>query len=229
MEFSGEAIKYLSMASRLTMANMVIEAGGKNGIFEPDEITINYVKSRAKRPYRIYKSDPEANYKEVKEYDVSKIFPQVAIPHSPSNVRDVRELGKIQIDQVVIGSCTNGHLEDLRIAARILRGKKISPNLRLLIFPATQEIYHQALKEGLIEIFLKAGAVVSPPTCGPCLGGHMGVLAQGEKALATTNRNFRGRMGHSQSEVYLSNPAVAAASAIKGKIVHPEEVIRKRN
>lgn len=227
MEFSGETIKSLPMASRFTMANMAVEAGGKNGIFEPDEITIKYIKSRAKRPYKIYRSDLEANYKDVREYNVSKIFPQVAIPHSPSNVKDVRELGRIEIDQVVIGSCTNGHLDDLRVSAKILKGRKVSPNIRLLIFPATQDIYRQALKEGLIEIFLKAGAVVSPPTCGPCLGGHMGVLAEGERALATTNRNFRGRMGHSQSEVYLSNPAVAAASAIKGRIVHPEEVLKK--
>lgn len=227
MEFTGEAVKSLSMASRFTMANMAVEAGGKNGIFEPDDITIKYIRSKAKRPYRIFRSDPEASYKEVREYNVSKIFPQVAIPHSPSNVKDVRELGKIEIDQVVIGSCTNGHLEDLRVSAKILKGRKVSPNIRLLIFPATQDIYQQALKEGLIEIFLKAGAVVSPPTCGPCLGGHMGVLAEGERALATTNRNFRGRMGHSQSEVFLSNPAVAAASAIKGRIVHPDEVLRK--
>lgn len=227
MEFTGEAVKSLSMASRFTMANMAVEAGGKNGIFEPDDITIKYIRSKAKRPYRIFRSDPEASYKEVREYNVSKIFPQVAIPHSPSNVKDVRELGRIEIDQVVIGSCTNGHLEDLRVSAKILKGRKVSPNIRLLIFPATQDIYQQALKEGLIEIFLKAGAVVSPPTCGPCLGGHMGVLAEGERALATTNRNFRGRMGHSQSEVFLSNPAVAAASAIKGRIVHPDEVLRK--
>lgn len=227
MEFSGETIKSLPMSSRFTMANMAVEAGGKNGIFEPDEITIKYIRSRAKRPYRIYKSDLGANYKEIREYDVSKIFPQVAIPHSPSNVKDVRDIGRIEIDQVVIGSCTNGHLDDLRVAAKILKGKKVSSNIRLLIFPATQDIYRQALKEGLIETFLKAGAVVSPPTCGPCLGGHMGVLAEGERALATTNRNFRGRMGHSQSEVYLSGPAVAAASAIKGRIVHPNEVLKK--
>lgn len=226
MEFSGETIKHLSMASRFTIANMAVEAGAKNGIFEADEVTIRYVKSRAKRPYKVYRSDPRASYKEIYEYDVSKIFPQVAIPHSPSNVKDVREVGKIYIDQVVIGSCTNGHLDDLRIAAKILKGKKISPSLRLLIFPATHDIYHQALKEGLIDIFINAGAIVSPPTCGPCLGGHMGVLAEGERALATTNRNFRGRMGHSNSEVYLSNPAVAAASAIKGRIVHPEEVLK---
>jgi 3-isopropylmalate/(R)-2-methylmalate dehydratase large subunit len=227
MEFCGEAIKTLPMASRLTMANMAIEAGGKNGIIEPDEITLEYVKPRALRPYRLYRSDPDAHYAEVREYDVSKIQPQVALPHIPSNVKNVREVGKIEIDQVVIGSCTNGHLDDLRVAARVLKGKKIAPSLRLIVIPATQEIYRQALREGLFEIFLSAGAVISTPTCGPCLGGYMGVLAEGERALATTNRNFRGRMGHARSEVYLSNPAVAAASAVKGRICHPEEVIKK--
>ena len=209
------------------MANMAVEAGGKSGIFEPDEITLHYVKARAKRPYRLYRSDQEARYAEVREFNASKINPQVALPHIPSNVKDVREVGKIEIDQVVIGSCTNGRLDDLRVAARILKGKKIAPSLRLIVIPATQEIYHQALKEGLFEIFLSAGAVISPPTCGPCLGGYMGVLAEGERALATTNRNFRGRMGHAQSEVYLSSPAVAAASAVKGRICHPEEVIKE--
>ena len=226
MEFSGEAIQNLPMASRFTMANMAIEAGAKNGIIEPDEITFQFVKPRAKRSYRIYRSDPEARYAEVREYNVSKISPQVALPHIPSNVKDVREIGKVEIDQVVIGSCTNGHLDDLRVAAKILKGKKIAPSLRLIIIPATQGIYHQAMKEGLLEIFLSAGAVISPPTCGPCLGGHMGVLAGGERALATTNRNFRGRMGHAESEVYLSSPAVAAASSIRGRICHPEEIIK---
>jgi 3-isopropylmalate/(R)-2-methylmalate dehydratase large subunit len=159
---------------------------------------------------------------------VSKIYPQVALPHLPSKVKDVREVGRIEIDQVVIGSCTNGHLDDLRVAARVLKGKKIASSLRLIVIPATQEIYHQALKEGLIEIFLTAGSVISPPTCGPCLGGHMGILAKGEKALTTTNRNFRGRMGHAESEIYLSNPAVAAASAVKGTICHPEEVLGRK-
>jgi 3-isopropylmalate/(R)-2-methylmalate dehydratase large subunit len=226
MEFSGEAIQNLSMASRFTMANMAIEAGAKNGIIAPDEITLQFVKPRAKRPYRIHRSDPEARYAKVREYNVSKISPQVALPHIPSNVKDVREIGKVEIDQVVIGSCTNGHLDDLRVAAKILKGKKIAPSLRLIIIPATQEIYHQAMREGLFEIFLSAGAVISPPTCGPCLGGHMGVLAGGERALATTNRNFRGRMGHAESEVYLSSPAVAAASSIRGRICHPEEIIK---
>jgi len=228
MEFCGEAIQTLSMASRFTMANMAIEAGGKNGIIEPDKITLNYIKSRAKRPYRIYRSDQEAHYSDVREYDVSKIHPQVALPHIPSNVKDVREVGKIEIDQVVIGSCTNGHLDDLRVAAKILKGKKIASSLRLIVIPATPEIYRQSLKEGLIEIFLSSGAVVSPPTCGPCLGGYMGVLAGGERALATTNRNFRGRMGHTESEIYLSSPAIAAASAIKGRICHPEEVMARQ-
>jgi 3-isopropylmalate/(R)-2-methylmalate dehydratase large subunit len=227
MEFSGEAIRNLSMASRFTMANMAIEAGGKNGIIEPDEITLRFVKPRAKRPYRIYRSDRDARYADIKEYDVSSIFPQVALPHIPSNAKDVREIGKIEIDQVVIGSCTNGHLDDLRVAAKVLKGRKVARSLRLIIIPATPEIYRQALKEGLFDVFLSAGAVISPPTCGPCLGGHMGILAGGERALATTNRNFRGRMGHAQSEVYLSNPAVAAASAVKGVICHPEEVVRK--
>ena len=216
------------MASRLTMANMAIEAGGKNGIIEPDRITLDYVKKRAKRPYRIYQSDEGAHYAEVRVYEASKIYPQVALPHLPSNVKDVREVGKIEIDQVVIGSCTNGHLDDLRVAAKILKGKKIASSLRLIVIPATPTIYRQALKEGLFDIFLSAGAVISPPTCGPCLGGYMGVLAAGERSLATTNRNFRGRMGHARSEVYLSSPAVAAASAVKGRICHPEEVLKKR-
>jgi aconitase B len=170
----------------------------------------------------------QKHYAEVREYNASKIHPQVALPHIPSTVKDVREMGKIEIDQVIIGSCTNGHLDDLRVAAKILKGRKTAPSLRLIIIPATPEIYHQALREGLFEIFLSAGAVISPPTCGPCLGGHMGVLAEGEKALATTNRNFRGRMGHAQSEVYLSSPAVAAASAIRGRICHPEEVLARQ-
>jgi 3-isopropylmalate/(R)-2-methylmalate dehydratase large subunit len=227
MEFHGETIRTLSMASRFTMANMAIEAGGKNGIFEPDEATLKFVKSRAKRPFQIYRSDPDATYAKVHEYDASTIHPQVSLPHIPSNSKDVRKIGKVEIDQVVIGSCTNGHLEDLRVAASILKGKKIASSLRMIVIPATPTIYQQALKEGLFDIFLAAGAVISPPTCGPCLGGHMGVLAAGERALSTTNRNFRGRMGHAQSEVYLAGPAVAAASAVKGRICHPEEVMAK--
>jgi 3-isopropylmalate/(R)-2-methylmalate dehydratase large subunit len=227
IEFCGEIIDKLPMSSRLTMANMVIEAGAKNGIFKPDKITLGYVKSRSQRPYRIYQGDLQAKYIEMREYDVSKLQPQVSLPHIPSNTKDVREVGQIYLDQVVIGSCTNGHLDDLRVAAGILKGKKVAPSLRLIIIPATPEIYSQALKEGLIGIFVDAGAIVSPPTCGPCFGGHMGILARGEKALATTNRNFRGRMGDAQSEVYLSGPAVAAASAVKGKICHPEEMERR--
>ncbi|MDK2888429.1 MAG: 3-isopropylmalate/(R)-2-methylmalate dehydratase large subunit [Thermoanaerobacter sp.] len=225
MEFTGPAIEALSMDGRLTMANMAVEAGAKNGIVPPDEITLNYVRGRAKRPYRVYQSDPDARYAAVYEFDVSKLEPQVAFPHLPSNVRPVSEAGHVEIQQVVIGSCTNGRLEDLRLAARVLQGKKVHPDVRLIIIPGTQEIYRTALKEGLMEIFIEAGAAVSTPTCGPCLGGHMGILAAGERCLATTNRNFVGRMGHPESEVYLCNPAVAAASAILGRIAAPQEVL----
>lgn len=228
MEFTGDAIDKLPMSSRFTMSNMAIEAGGKSGIFEPDEITLKYIKGRAKRPYRVYRSDPQARYAEIREYDASKIFPQVALPHLPSNSKDVREIGKIEIDQVVIGSCTNGHLDDLRVAAKILKGKKVASSVRLIIIPATPTIYRQAMREKLFDVFLSAGAVISPPTCGPCLGGHMGILAGGERAVATTNRNFRGRMGHAKSEIYLAGPPVAAASAVKGRICHPEEVMAKK-
>jgi len=210
------------------MANMAVEAGGKNGIFEPDETTLAYVKTRAKRSYKIYRSDPDAHYAALREYDGSNIFPQVSLPHIPSNAKDVRTIGKIEIDQVIIGSCTNGHLDDLRVAAKILRGKTVAPSVRMIVIPATPTIYRQALKEKLFDVFLSAGAVISPPTCGPCLGGHMGVLAEGERAVATTNRNFRGRMGHAKSEVYLAGPAVAAASAVRGRICHPAEVVKKR-
>jgi 3-isopropylmalate/(R)-2-methylmalate dehydratase large subunit len=227
MEFTGEAIDALSMDGRFTMANMAIEAGGKNGIFPPDEVTLDYVRGRMAIGYTIYQSDADACYAEVKEYDCTGIEPQVACPSSPANVKGVRSLAKVKIDQAVIGSCTNGRLEDLRIAAHILKGKKVAPYVRLIVIPATQEIYLQALREGLLEIFVEAGAAVSTPTCGPCLGGHMGVLGAGEVAIATTNRNFVGRMGHPTSQVYLANPAVAAASAIKGKITHPEEVVDK--
>jgi 3-isopropylmalate/(R)-2-methylmalate dehydratase large subunit len=221
MEFTGEALKYISMDSRLTMCNMAIEAGAKNGVIPFDEITAEYEKGRNRRPYKIYTADEDATYRNVFEIDVSKIPLEVALPHLPSNVKSVEDVGDISIDQVVIGSCTNGRMEDLRIAAEILKGKKVHPYVRVLIFPATQKIYYQALKEGLIEIFIKAGASVSTPTCGPCLGGHMGILGKGERALATTNRNFIGRMGHPQSEVYLCGPAVAAASSIAGKIIAP--------
>lgn len=224
MEFTGDIIQSLPMEGRLTITNMAIEAGAKNGIIEPDEITLDYVKNRAKREYKVYKSDPDADYSKVYEFKGEEIEPQVAFPHLPENTKPISEVGDIPIDQSVIGSCTNGWLSDLREAAGVLKGKKVNSNVRLIIFPATPEIYRQAMKEGLFDIFLDARAVISPPTCGPCLGGHMGVLAEGEKAIATTNRNFVGRMGHPKSEVYLSNPAVAAASAIKGKIASPEEV-----
>ena len=224
MEFTGETISELGMDGRFTMANMAIEAGAKNGIFPPDEVTLRYGEGRWRGEVRIYQSDPDANYVEIKEYDVSELQPQVACPPSPGNVKGVRDLSGVEIDQVVIGSCTNGRLDDLREAARILKGRKVAPYVRLIVIPATQNVYLQALREGLIEVFIEAGAAVSTPTCGPCLGGHMGVLAEGERAVATTNRNFVGRMGHKGSEVYLSNPAVAAASAILGRIAHPEEV-----
>ncbi len=224
MEFTGEVIEHLPMSGRLTMANMAVEAGAKNGIFQPDRVTEEYLRGRTRRPYRIFLSDRDAAYADVREYDVSQIDPQVAFPYLPSNVKPISQVGNIPIDQVVIGSCTNGRIEDLRVAAQILRGNKVAPYVRLIIIPATQGVYRQALREGLFEIFLDANAVISTPTCGPCVGGHMGVLAKGERAISTTNRNFIGRMGHPESEVYLSNPAVAAASAIKGRIADPEEV-----
>ncbi|MBP7602378.1 MAG: 3-isopropylmalate dehydratase large subunit [Spirochaetes bacterium] len=223
MEFTGEAVAALTLEGRLTMANMAIEAGGKNGIFAPDDRTIEYVKSRSSKPYTVYASDPDARYAEVREYDVSKIEPLVAYPHLPENVRPARESGVV-IDQVVIGSCTNGRIEDLREAAAILKNRKAHRNVRLIVIPATQEIYRKAMAEGLLDIFVDAEAAVSAPTCGPCLGGHMGILAEGERCLATTNRNFVGRMGHPKSEVYLAGPAVAAASAVLGRIAHPDEL-----
>ncbi len=225
MEFTGEAINNLSIDSRFTMANMAIEAGGKNGIIAPDKITEDYMKNRGKRQFKNYYSDSDAKYCEIIDIDVSKLEPQVAFPHLPENTRSISEVGQVFLDQVVIGSCTNGRIEDLRVAAGILKNKKVHPGLRTIIFPGTQQIYLQAMREGLLEIFIEAGAVVSTPTCGPCLGGHMGILAEGEKALATTNRNFVGRMGHPGSEVYLCGPAVAAASAVKGKISAPQEVL----
>lgn len=225
MEFSGEVIKHLSIAERLTMANMAIEAGGKVGLMEVDSKTLKFLKGKLKGDPLILKADKKAKYAEIIEYDCSKIDLVVALPHLPSNVRFVKDLPqRIFIDQVVIGSCTNGRYEDLEIAAKILKGKKVNPNVRCIIIPATPGIYKRALKKGLIEIFLEAGAIISPPTCGPCLGGHMGILAKGERAVATTNRNFVGRMGHPESEVYLSGPAVAAASAVLGYIGTPEEL-----
>jgi len=226
MEFAGEAIDALSLDGRFTMANMAIEAGAKAGIFRVDSKTQLYIKSRAKRPYLVYEPDDDAEYAEVIEYDVSNMEPQVALPHSPANTRPVSQVGDIVIDQVVIGSCTNGRPEDLRTAAQILKGRKVHPKVRCIIIPGTQQVYLDALVEGLIEIFIRAGAVVSTPTCGPCLGGHMGVLADGERCLSTTNRNFVGRMGSPKSEVYLANPAVAAASAVAGRITGPGEVVQ---
>ena len=227
LEFTGEAIKELGMDGRFTICNMVIEAGAKSGIIPPDEKTLDFLKkvNRKNRPFKIYHSDENAEYSEIREYDAGKIEPLVAFPHLPSNIKPVRESTHIDVDQVVIGSCTNGRIEDLKISAEILKGKKVHPNVRLIVIPATQRIYLEALKRGWLEIFIEAGGVISPPTCGPCLGGHMGVLAKGERCLATTNRNFIGRMGHPESEVYLASPAVAAATAIKGRISHPEEVI----
>ncbi|OPY14362.1 MAG: 2,3-dimethylmalate dehydratase large subunit [Syntrophus sp. PtaB.Bin001] len=224
MEFTGDTIASLTMADRFSIANMAIEAGGKNGIFIPDDVTEAYVKPRARRPYALYTSDPDAVYAQVMEIDVSKIEPQVAFPHLPSNTRGISQVGDVPLDQVVIGSCTNGRIEDLRVAAAVLKGRQADPRVRLIVIPATQEIYRTAMKEGLFDIFLDAHAAISTPTCGPCLGGHMGILAAGERALATTNRNFVGRMGHPRSEVYLSNPAVAAASAVMGRIAGPDEL-----
>ena len=224
MEFTGPAVDALSIEGRLTMANMAIEAGGKCGVCAPDEKTKAFLAGRTKRKHAVLESDDRAGYVDVREYDVSKLQPQVALPHLPSNTRAVGELSNIHIDQSVIGSCTNGRIEDLRVAADVLRGRKAHPDVRLVVIPATPEIYRAALGEGLFEIFLEAGATIGPPTCGPCLGGHMGVLAAGERAVATTNRNFQGRMGDPKSEVYLANPAVAAASAVLGRIAGPEEL-----
>ncbi len=226
IEFAGPVSDNLSMAGRFTMANMAIEAGGKAGLFAVDETTRAYVDGRARRPYRVYQADDDANYAQVVEIDVSQIEPQVAFPHLPENVRPVSQAGDVRIDQVVIGSCTNGRLEDLRVAAELLRGRQVHAGVRCIVIPGTQQVYLDALREGLIEVFVEAGAAVSTPTCGPCLGGHMGVLAAGERAVSTTNRNFRGRMGHPESEVYLTGPAVAAASAVEGRIAGPEEVRR---
>ena len=222
IEFTGEGISSLSMADRLCIANMAIEAGAKNGIFPVDDITLEYVDGRAQRDYKVFEADSDAEYDEVIEIDLNTLRPTVSFPHLPENTHTIDEIGEmedIKIDQVVIGSCTNGRLEDLRAAAEIFRGKKVHRRVRTIIIPATQKIYLDALKEGLLEIFIEAGATVSTPTCGPCLGGHMGILAEGERAVATTNRNFVGRMGHPESEVYLASPAIAAASAIAGKIV----------
>jgi 3-isopropylmalate/(R)-2-methylmalate dehydratase large subunit len=228
MEFCGEAIAELSMDGRFTMANMAIEAGAKVGLFRTDEKTVEYVKSRARRPYQVYEPDEDSQYSKVIEYDVSLIEPQVAFPHLPSNTKGISEVGEVKIDQAVIGSCTNGRLEDLRLAAEVLKGRTVHPDVRCLIIPGSQEVYLQALREGLVEAFIQAGATVTMPTCGPCGGFHMGVLAPGERCIATTNRNFVGRGGSPKSEVYLANPAIAAASAILGQIGGPEEVVDKK-
>jgi len=224
MEFSGPVIDRLSMAGRFTMANMAIEAGAKAGLFGVDETTRAYVDKRVSRAYTAYQNDPDAEYARSVAFDVGELEPLVAFPHLPENVRPVREAGEIEIDQVVIGSCTNGRLTDLRVAAGIVRGQQIHPGVRCIVIPGTQQVYLDAVREGLVEVFIEAGAVVSTPTCGPCLGGHMGVLAAGERAVSTTNRNFRGRMGDAASEVYLAGPAVAAASAVVGRIAHPDEL-----
>lgn len=225
MEFSGEGLGSLSMDDRLSMANMAIEAGAKNGIFAVDDITREYQKGRVDREYTVYEADPDAEYEAVYEIDLSQIKPTVSFPHLPENTRTPDNWGDVKIDQVVIGSCTNGRLEDMEMAAKILAGKHIAKGLRCIVIPATQAVYLECCKRGYMETFINAGCAVSTPTCGPCLGGHMGILAKGERAVATTNRNFVGRMGHPQSEVYLASPAVAAASAVTGKISQPSEIM----
>ena len=222
MEFFGDGLNYLSMDDRFTMANMAIEAGGKNGIFPVDDKTIEYLKEHGKKAWKVYEADEDAEYDEVYEIDLSNLRPTVSFPNLPDNTRTIDEVGDIEIDQAVIGSCTNGRISDLRVARDILKGNKVNKRVRCIVFPGTQKIYLQALEEGIIKDLVEAGAVVSTPTCGPCLGGHMGILAKGERAISTTNRNFVGRMGDVESEVYLASPAVAAASAITGKITNPE-------
>lgn len=225
MEFTGDAISQLSIDSRLAMANMAIEAGGKAGICPVDDKTIEYVKERSDRPYTVYETEPTAEYIQEIVFDVSKLEPQIALPHIPENVHDLSKVAGTRVDQSVIGSCTNGRIEDLRMAAQILKGKKVHDNVRCIVIPGSQQVYLDAMHEGLIDIFVKAGAAVSTPTCGPCVGGYMGILGPGERCIATTNRNFQGRMGSPGSEIYLSGPAVAAASAITGTISNPEEVM----
>ncbi len=224
MEFTGPGVAALSMDDRFTIANMAIEAGAKNGIFPVDEQTVAYMTGRVSRPWRAYEADPDAEYERTIEIDLSAIEPTVSLPHLPSNTKTVKEVAGMDIQQCVIGSCTNGRISDLRIAAKVLEGRRVAENVRCIVIPATQEVYMQALREGLIERFISAGAVVSTPTCGPCLGGHMGVLYAGERAISTTNRNFVGRMGHVKSEVVLASPAVAAASAVKGTICTPDDL-----
>lgn len=224
IEFTGPAVKKLTIDQRMTMANMAIECGAKNGVFEADDITLNYVKERSEREPLVVSPDPDAQYEREINIDVSKIKPQVAFPHSPDNVRPVSEGTDVMIDQVFIGSCTNGRLEDLRIAAGLMKGKNVAKGVRLIVIPGSQLIYKEAIREGIIDTFLDAGATIGPPTCGPCLGGHMGILAEGERCASTSNRNFIGRMGDPKSEVYLVSPAVAAASAVLGRIGAPEEI-----
>ncbi len=224
MEFVGDGIQYLSIDDRFTICNMAIEAGAKNGIFPVDDVTREYLNGRFRREIRVFEADADAEYERTVEVDLSKLEPTVSFPHLPENTRTPAEWGDVKIDQVVIGSCTNGHITDLRIAAEILKGKKVAKGVRCIIIPATNTIWKQAMHEGLFDVFIDAGAVVSTPTCGPCLGGHMGILAAGERAVATTNRNFVGRMGHVDSEVYLASPYVAAASAVAGKIATPDQI-----
>ena len=224
MEFTGEGIKNLTMDDRFTICNMAIEAGGKNGIFPVDDLAVQYMKEHSKREFTVYEADPDAEYDEVYTIDLSELKPTVAFPHLPGNTKTIGSFGDITVDQSVIGSCTNGRIDDMRIAAKVMKGRKVAKNVRCIVIPATQEIYLQAMREGLLEIFIEAGAIVSTPTCGPCLGGYMGILAAGERCISTTNRNFVGRMGHVDSEVYLASPAIAAASAITGKISAPEEL-----
>lgn len=227
LEFSGEGLSSLTVADRLCIANMAIEAGAKNGIFAVDQAALDYLRAHGAREPRVYSADPDAQYDEVIRIDLSQIEPTVAFPHLPENARTFSQIGDVKIDQVVIGSCTNGRLEDLQAAAEILKGRKCAKGVRVIIIPATQQVYLDAMEQGLLKIFIESGAVVSTPTCGPCLGGHMGILAQGERAVTTTNRNFVGRMGHPTSEVYLASPATAAASALTGRITSPWEVMEK--
>ena len=227
MEFTGEGVKNLSMDDRLCICNMAIEAGAKNGIFPVDDITLAYLQDRSEREPVVYEADPDAEYEKVIDIDLTEIVPTVACPHLPENTHTIDEVGEIKIDQVVIGSCTNGRMDDLRVAASILKGHRVAKGLRVIVIPATQQIYLDAMEEGLLKTFIEAGAVVSTPTCGPCLGGYMGILAEHERCVSTTNRNFVGRMGHPTSEVYLASPAVAAASAITGRITDPKEVLAK--
>ena len=225
MEFTGDGIAHLSMDDRFTIANMAIEGGGKNGIFPVDEICKDYLNAHSARPYQIYEADADAQYDEEYTIDLSALMPTVAFPHLPENTKTIDCVGDVKIDQVVIGSCTNGRLGDLKVAAEIIKGKKVAKGVRVIVIPATQKIYLDAMEQGLLKIFIEAGAIVSTPTCGPCLGGYMGILAENERCISTTNRNFVGRMGHTDSEIYLASPAVAAASAVTGKISSPDEVI----